>query len=296
MGDFYQDGCSSGQNYNNLIFYTIIMSLEFFSKRISLRTDEELVAVVHHHPITYLKQFSITVFILLFDFFLMFYFFSLGSFGVALFLAVLFTGIFYGGREFYIWYLNVFIITTQRIIDLEQSGFLSRTVSEAPYDKIADISYKVKGFSQTVFNLGTIKIKASGVTLVLANIKNVAKVNQIITDLIKEQTGRQIEVKKVKTMITSQAKKQITEDFIKQDDLAEYDEYDLDKLLDAYTETLGELRLKKVLVDQLSAAGYGAGINQSESLESEDQEAVMEPTEPLKSVDSSETSFKKRQL
>jgi len=79
------------------------MSKDYFSKQISLRPDEKIITILHHHPITSLKQIIITIFLILLSFFLMFYLFSMGAFGVALFLAILLTGIFYGGREFYLW-------------------------------------------------------------------------------------------------------------------------------------------------------------------------------------------------
>jgi hypothetical protein len=226
------------------------MSQEHLLKKVNLRPDEEVAAVLHHHPITYLKQFLITAVLILLSFFLMFYLFSLGQLGAALFSALLFTGIFYGSREFYIWYNNIFIITTQRIIDIDQTGFFHKTVSEVTLEKILDISYYVHGILQTILNLGTIKITEPGASLILRNIKEVAKVNQVVTDLIREQTGKKIEVKKVK-LLTPEAKDQLTEDFLNQDELAEYDDYKLSELIEDYKETFGELRLKKLLVAEL---------------------------------------------
>ena len=174
------------------------MSKDYFAKKISLRDDEKIITVLHHHPITYWKQIAITVVLILIAFFLMFVLFSVGEIGVALFLAILATGFFYGLREFFIWYFNVAIVTNQRIIDLDQKGFFNKTVSECSYDKLLDLCYSVHGFAQTVLKLGTIKIQAAGVKLIISNVKNVVAVNQLITDLIREQTGKKIEAKKVK--------------------------------------------------------------------------------------------------
>ena len=226
------------------------MSEQYFAKKISLRADEELVAVLHHHPISFAKQIFITALLILGSFFLMFLLFSQGSFGVALFLALLLTGLFYGLREFYLWYLNVFIITNQRIFDFDQKGFFNRIVSEVPFEKILDISYSVRGLGQTVLKLGTIKIQATGTTLILKNLKKPVKVNQLLADVIREQTGKKLEVKKVRSL-TAKEKEQVTADFLNQEEFEEYEDYNLNELIEDYKETLGELRLKKLLVDGL---------------------------------------------
>jgi hypothetical protein len=227
------------------------MPFDYYAKQISLRDDEQIIGIIHHHPVTYLKQIAITIILILLAFFLMFYLVSLGPLGVSFFAAFLLTGIFYGAREFFIWYSNVLMITNQRLIDIDQAGFFSKTVSEVPYDKILDICYSVKGVAQTIFRLGTIKIQATGAKLVIKNVSDIVQVNQIITDLIKNQTGKQIEIKKVK-QLTPQAKAQVTEDFFNQDELSEYEQYKLAEVIADYKETFGELKLKKILVDELA--------------------------------------------
>jgi len=225
------------------------MRQEYLFKKISLRPDEEIVNILHHHPIAFLKQILITVFIILLAFFLMFPLFkNLGQAGVAIFVVLILTGLIYGGREFFIWYNNVFVITSQRIIDIDQRGIFDKTVSAAPYEKIMDLSYSVKGFWQTVFHLGMIKIKGQGVELLLKNIKDVSRINQLIADSVRSQTGKNIEIK---TELTSEIKGKLTEDFLQQDELEKYDDYNLQELLEEYKETFGELSLKKLLVEEL---------------------------------------------
>ncbi len=226
------------------------MSKDYFSKKISLQEGEEIIAILHHHPVTYWKQILITAFLILLAFFLMFLLFSIGPFGVALFAAILATGLIYGLREFFIWFNNVFVITNKRIFDFDQKGFFNKTVSEVDYSKILDISYTVKGVSQTILKLGTIKVKAAGATLVLKNISNIVKINQLITDLIREATGKEIAAKKVK-QLNGKEKEKLAEEFLNQEELAEYENYKLNELIEEYRETFGELSLKKILVDEL---------------------------------------------
>jgi len=275
------------------------MSIEHFVKKISLRTEEKIILIIHHHPITYARQIIVVAVLILLAFFLMFYLFSLGPVGVALFIALFGTAIFYGAREFYIWYFNVFIITNERIIDLEQKGFFNKTVSEAVVEKIIDLSYSVKGLWQTILKLGTLKIQAEGVTLLIENVADIIKVNQLLTDLIKQETGKKIEVKKTKQLMTedkeynAQEKQQLTEDFLNQDKLADYDDYELDELLDYYKETFGELRLKKVLVDQLQK--YEDNLEEQEDKKAESNKSEEDVKIAKKQADK-KANFTKRSL
>ena len=226
------------------------MSTAKIIKKINLRTDEEVITILHHHPIGFIKQIFITAFIILLSFFLMYPLFNnLDQLGVAIFVALLATGIFYGGREFFIWYYNVFIITNQRIIDMDQRGFFEKIVSEVPYENIIDVSYYVKGIGQSIFKLGTIKVKASGVDLIIKNIKDVIKVNQILLDCIREGTGKKMEIKKVN--ISEGAKEKLTDNFLAQEEMEKYDDYNLNELLEEYKSTFGEVSLKKMLCQEL---------------------------------------------
>ncbi len=276
------------------------MSNDYFAKKISLREDEEIILVLHHHPITFWKQILLTAFLILLAFFLMFFLLSLGPIGVALFLALLLTGVSYGLREFYIWYFNVFIITNQRIFDLDQKGFFNKTVSELSLEKILDICYSVQGFWQTILKLGTIKIQAASVKLMIKNVRQVVQVNQLLADLIREQTGKQIEVKKVK-QLNAKEKEQLTEDFLKQDELAEYEDYNLQELIEDYKETFGDLKLKKLLVDELEKYEKEEASFASASAEATaDRKASEAEEEEAEEQDEDEESelnnFKKRQL
>lgn len=65
---------------------------------------------------------------------------------------------------FMIWfdyYLDVWIITTQRVVNVEQTGLFSRKVSELRFLQIQDISTDVKGFIPTILNYGDVHIQTA---------------------------------------------------------------------------------------------------------------------------------------
>jgi uncharacterized membrane protein YdbT with pleckstrin-like domain len=66
---------------------------------------------------------------------------------------------------FLIWidyYFDIWIITSERIINIEQKGMFTRKVSELRYSKIQDITTEVNGFLPTVMNFGDVKVQTAG--------------------------------------------------------------------------------------------------------------------------------------
>lgn len=60
------------------------------------------------------------------------------------------------------YYLDVWIITDKKILDIEQKGFFRREVSFLNLEKIQDVTYEVDGFIQTFLNYGNINVKTAG--------------------------------------------------------------------------------------------------------------------------------------
>lgn len=58
--------------------------------------------------------------------------------------------------------LDTWIVTDQRILNNNQHGFFSRTVSELQLSRIQDISVNVSGFIPTLLNFGNIEIQTAG--------------------------------------------------------------------------------------------------------------------------------------
>lgn len=66
---------------------------------------------------------------------------------------------------FVIWtdfYLDVWIITSKRIFDIEQIGFFQREVSILRMDRVQDITTNVRGIFPTFFNFGEIHVQTAG--------------------------------------------------------------------------------------------------------------------------------------
>lgn len=66
---------------------------------------------------------------------------------------------------FVIWtnyYLDVWIVTDQRIIDIEQFSLFSRDISEFRLDRVQDLTVEVKGVIPTLLGFGNVHVQTAG--------------------------------------------------------------------------------------------------------------------------------------
>lgn len=60
------------------------------------------------------------------------------------------------------YYLDMWIITNHRVIDIKQTGLFARTISEVELRKIQDVQSDVRGVFATFFNYGMVEIQSAG--------------------------------------------------------------------------------------------------------------------------------------
>lgn len=73
------------------------------------------------------------------------------------------SGIFtYAFLNFLYWYFNVYIVTNERIIDVDWYSVIYRKISHTRISKIQDISYTQAGVFAGIFDYGTIEIQTAG--------------------------------------------------------------------------------------------------------------------------------------
>ena len=63
--------------------------------------------------------------------------------------------------------LDMFIITDNRIIGIEQHSFLNREVSECDLSKVQEVNSTTKWFFSNILNYGTLSIQTAGSSFVL---------------------------------------------------------------------------------------------------------------------------------
>jgi len=63
---------------------------------------------------------------------------------------------------FHNYYLSLQIVSSERIIDIDQKGLFSREVNELTFEKIEDVTYKQTTFLGVVFNFGNVIVQTAG--------------------------------------------------------------------------------------------------------------------------------------
>jgi|GEM_PF-213786 len=79
--------------------------------------------------------------------------------GISTYLLVMLALLIYG---FVNYYLDVYIVTDKRIVDISQNGFFNREISELHIHEVQDVSAHVKGFFKTILHFGDVHIQTAG--------------------------------------------------------------------------------------------------------------------------------------
>ena len=91
------------------------------------------------------------------------------------------------------YYLDLWIVTNDRIMNIEQHGLFGRTVSELDLSKIQDVTSEIKGIFATIFNYGDVQVQTAGeqTHFVFEQIPNPHEIRKGILDLVEEDRKRQ---------------------------------------------------------------------------------------------------------
>ena len=129
---------------------------------IILRQNEQLIKVVRQHMMFLMPAFFswpfVIVGLLAVRYGLGFDFFGYWNWMSVLAVLLVLLVILY---KYYIWRNNALIITNQRVVENEQHGFFSKTVTELLFRDILEVSYDKKGVSASMYDYGDLKIRTA---------------------------------------------------------------------------------------------------------------------------------------
>ncbi|MEW6407858.1 MAG: PH domain-containing protein [Patescibacteria group bacterium] len=94
-------------------------------------------------------------------------------------------------KDIFDWYLDAWIITDRRLLDVEQRGFFHHTVSELRLDKVQDVTVEIKGFFPSIFHFGNIYAQTAAAVqrFTLEDIPNPERVRNIVLEA-QEKAGQ----------------------------------------------------------------------------------------------------------
>lgn len=86
--------------------------------------------------------------------------------------------------QFIVFYLDMWVVTNDRIVDVEQLGLFSRTVSELDLFRIQDVTTDVHGIFATFLQYGSVTVKTASSNLNIV-FKDVPQPNVVRENLIR---------------------------------------------------------------------------------------------------------------
>ena len=94
--------------------------------------------------------------------------------------------------QFTDYYLDTWIVTTERVINIEQHGLFSRLVSELHLNEIQDVTSETKGFLETFLTYGDVYIQSAATRerFNFRNVDNPDYVKEVIIRLVQEDKVR----------------------------------------------------------------------------------------------------------
>ncbi|MCC7357380.1 PH domain-containing protein [Candidatus Uhrbacteria bacterium] len=138
---------------------------------LQLKEGENVVRLTRRHVLTLAPGLILALILIVLPFFLLFPLFSLGVLGVMMFGISVLIGIGIAYRTFVLWDADVLLMTTHRLVDVDQKGLFTRNVTEAQMQNIQDVSWSKKGIWETIFRMGSVSIQTAGASSNIEAIK-----------------------------------------------------------------------------------------------------------------------------
>ena len=97
-------------------------------------------------------------------------------------------------EQFISWYFHVFIVTDERIIDINFINLIYKEISEAKIDNIEDVTYKQGGVTRAFFDFGEVACQTAAEQrqFVMENVPHPGRVVKILNELKLEEEHEKI--------------------------------------------------------------------------------------------------------
>ncbi len=159
---------------------------------ITLYPNEKILTVAHRHWIVFFSKIFIVLVMLIAPITLTAFLFNSGTINNDAIIYIRFFSITYLMIvmlvAFLFWmdhYLDVWIITNERVIDVEQRGLFRRETSEFSMDKVQDITVEIPHMIATFLRYGNLRIQTAGEkSFNIKDVPDVYEIKKIIMDQV----------------------------------------------------------------------------------------------------------------
>lgn len=96
-----------------------------------------------------------------------------------------------------LYYVNIQVITNERVVDVSQDSLFSHVVSELYLTKIEDVTGEIDGVLPTAFNFGNVYVQTAGTRerFEFTNVPQPQKVEKLILDLSEHLQRKHVGIK-----------------------------------------------------------------------------------------------------
>ncbi|MFH1078179.1 MAG: PH domain-containing protein [Patescibacteria group bacterium] len=152
---------------------------------LQVKDTEDVKLVVRKHPVALVPGLGIALFLIVLPFFFLFPLFSWGVPGVVSFAASILVGIVVAVRTIMLWNADVLIVTTLRVVQVDQRGMFSRFVTEVPLESVQDVSWRSQGLVESMTKSGTLSIQSVGTSpnIEAKRIGHPERIHEMLNDL-----------------------------------------------------------------------------------------------------------------
>lgn len=85
------------------------------------------------------------------------------------------------------WYFSVYIVTDQRLLQIKQKGFWTKSVVDMNLSQIQMVNYEVSGMQETMLGFGTIMMQTFVGDLVIHDVHHPEKIQKKILGILREK-------------------------------------------------------------------------------------------------------------
>jgi hypothetical protein len=148
-----------------------LAAFAYYPEQVRFETQEdqeEIVFLLRRHVITNLPWIFLSFIFLIAPFFIVGSFKFITPFDIPVQFIIAGSIIWYSlvisfiFMNFINWYFNVYILTNERIVDVDFVNLTYKQVASAPIGNVQDVTFKLGGVIRTIFNFGDVFIQTAG--------------------------------------------------------------------------------------------------------------------------------------
>ena len=153
---------------------------------VELHKHEEVIGVVRRRLLVEFPRFVFAGLWIFLPFFFFFPLLALGWFGLLSAGLLFLSGCYYAVKRHTIWKSTMLLITSQRVIDIDQLGFKRRHIAQLSYDEIDSVHVQTVGVVGRLFSMGRVQVQttaAHAFDLEIMGVHRPEDVRQLILDV-----------------------------------------------------------------------------------------------------------------